>query len=54
VAFLGMTADYTLTSPTSVTVTVPAGVAAYAGTDIPVSVESGTIAGPPTELAVAP
>jgi hypothetical protein len=54
VAFLGMTADYTLTSPTSATVTVPTGVAAYAGTDIPVSVESGTIAGPPTDLAVAP
>jgi hypothetical protein len=54
VAFLGITADYTLASPTSVTVTVPPGVAAYAGTDIPVSVESGTIAGPPTDLAVAP
>jgi Pvc16 N-terminal domain len=54
VAFLGMTADYTLTSPNSVTVTVPAGVAAYADTSIAVSVESGTIVGPPTELAVAP
>jgi hypothetical protein len=54
VAFLGMTANYTFVSSTSVTVTVPAGVAFYAGTDIPVSVESGTIAGPPTELAVAP
>jgi hypothetical protein len=54
VAFLGMTADYTLVSPTSITVTVPAGVAAYAGTSIAVSVESGTIAGPPTDLEVAP
>lgn len=54
VAFLGLTADYTLTSPTSVTVTVPAGVAAYAGTKVAVSVESGTIAGPPSDLAVAP
>jgi hypothetical protein len=54
VAFLGMTADYTRTSPTSVTVTVPAGVAAYAGTNIAVSVESGTIAGPPADLGVAP
>jgi hypothetical protein len=54
VAFLGMTADYTLASATSITVTVPAGVAPYAGTDIPVSVESGTITGPPTDLAVAP
>jgi hypothetical protein len=54
VAFLGMTADYTLASATSITVTVPVGVAPYAGTDIPVSVESGTITGPPTELAVAP
>ena len=53
VAFLGMTADYTLTSATSVTVTVPAGVAAYAGTQIAVSIESGTIAGPPTGLQVA-
>lgn len=52
VAFLGLTADYTLTSATSVTVTVPAGVAAYAGSDIAVSVESGTIAGPPTDLGV--
>lgn len=54
VAFLGMTAGYTLVSPTSVTVTVPAGVAAYAGTSIAVSVESGTIAGPPADLEVAP
>ena len=54
VAFLGMTADYALTSPGSVTVTVPAGVADYAGTSIAVSVESGTIAGPPTDLGVAP
>jgi hypothetical protein len=54
VAFLGMTADYTLTSPASVTVTVPAGVTAYAGASIAVSVESGTIAGPPTDLGVAP
>ena len=54
VAFLGKTAYYTLITPTSVTVTVPAGVAAYAGTSIAVSVESGTIAGPPTELRVAP
>jgi hypothetical protein len=54
VAFLGLTADYALTSPTSVTATVPAGVAAYAGTSIAVSVESGMIAGPPTDLAVAP
>jgi hypothetical protein len=54
VAFLGLTADYTLTTPTSITVTVPAGVADYAGTSIAVSVESGTIAGPPTELGVAP
>ena len=54
VAFLGMTANYTRTSQTSVTVTVPGSVAAYAGTDIPVSIESGTIAGPPTDLAVAP
>jgi hypothetical protein len=54
VAFLGLTADYTLTTPTSVTVTVPAGVAAYAGTTIAVSLESGTIAGPPTDLGVAP
>jgi hypothetical protein len=54
VAFLGLTADYALTSPTSVSVTVPAGVAAYAGTSIPVSLESGTVAGPPTDLEVAP
>jgi hypothetical protein len=54
VAFAGMTASYTFVSPTSVTVTVPAGVADYAGTDIGVSVESGTIAGPPAQLAVAP
>lgn len=54
VAFVGLTAGYTLVSPTSVTVTVPAGVAAYAGTSIPVSVESGTIAGPPADLRVAP
>jgi hypothetical protein len=54
VAFLGMTADYTLISPTSVTVTVPAGVAAYVGTSIAVSLESGTVAGPPTDLEVAP
>jgi hypothetical protein len=33
---------------------VPAGVAAYAGTTIAVSLESGTIAGPPTDLGVAP
>jgi hypothetical protein len=54
VAFLGLTADYTLTSPTSVTVTVPAGVADYAGTNIPVSIQSGTVTGPPADLAVAP
>ena len=54
VAFLGMTADYALTSLTSATVTVPDGVAAYAGTDIAVSLESGTIAGPPADLRVAP
>jgi hypothetical protein len=53
VAFAGLTADYVLASPTSVTVTVPAGVAGYAGTDIAVSLESGTIAGPPAELGVA-
>lgn len=52
VAFLGLTADYTLTTPTSVTVTVPAGVAAYAGTSIAVSLESGTVAGPPADLEV--
>jgi hypothetical protein len=52
VAFLGQTADYTLASATSVTVTVPGGVAAYAGTDIAVSIESGTIAGPPADLEV--
>jgi hypothetical protein len=54
VAFLGMTAAYTRVSATSVQVRVPAGVAAYAGTQIPVAVVSGTIAGPPTDLAVAP
>jgi hypothetical protein len=54
VAFLGLTAAYTLTSPTSVTVTVPAGVAAYAGTNIPVSIKSGTVTGPPADLAVTP
>jgi len=53
VAFLGLTADYTLASPTSVIVTVPSGVAAYAGTSIPVNIQSGTVTGPPTDLAVA-
>jgi hypothetical protein len=54
VAFLGLTAAYTFASPTSVIVTVPAGVAAYADTNIPVSIQSGTVTGPPTDLAVAP
>ncbi|WP_426503066.1 DUF4255 domain-containing protein [Dactylosporangium sp. McL0621] len=54
VAFAGMMAPYTPASPTSITVNVPAGVADYAGTEIPVSVESGTIAGPPTPLVVSP
>jgi hypothetical protein len=54
VAFLGITAGYTLASPTSVSVTVPDGVAAYAGRDVAVSLESGTIAGPPADLRVAP
>jgi hypothetical protein len=54
VAFLGLTAAYTLVTPHSVTVTVPAGVAAYAGGDVAVSIQSGTITGAPTDLAVAP
>jgi hypothetical protein len=53
VAFVGFTAAYTLVTETSVSVTVPAGVAAYAGEEVPVSIVSGTIAGPPTDLAVA-
>jgi hypothetical protein len=52
VAFAGLTAGYTLTSPTSVTVTVPEAVAMYAGGQIAVSVESGTIAGPPEQAEV--
>jgi hypothetical protein len=54
VAFLGMTADYSPTSATSVSVIVPAGVATYAGTSIPVNLESGTVTGPPSDLEVAP
>ena len=54
VAFLGFTAAYTLVTATSISVTVPAGIAAYAGDEVPVSIVSGTIAGPPTDLAVAP
>jgi hypothetical protein len=52
VAFVGLTADYTLVSSTSVSATVPAGIAAYAGGQIPVSVESGTVAGPPVQAGV--
>jgi hypothetical protein len=54
VAFAGLTAPFTPVSATSISVTVPDGVAAWAGGQIPVSVESGTVTGPPTELAVAP
>ncbi len=54
VAFAGLSVPYTRTAPTTVSVTVPAAVAAYAGTDIAVSLESGTVSGPPTPLAVAP
>ena len=52
VAFGGVTAGYTVTSPTSVTVTVPAALSMYAGGQIAVSVESGTIAGPPEQVEV--
>jgi hypothetical protein len=54
VAFAGLTAPFTPVSGTSVSVTVPDAVAEAAGSEIPVSVESGTITGPPTSLAVAP
>jgi hypothetical protein len=54
VAFGGMAVPYTRTGPSQVTVTVPAGVAALAGSTIGVSIESGTITGRPRQLAVAP
>jgi hypothetical protein len=54
VAFGGLAVAYTRTGPTTVDVTVPARAAAFAGKDIPVSIEAGTIAGRPTLLAVAP
>ena len=56
VAFLGMTADYSPTSATSVSaaIVLGAGVATYAGTSIPVNLESGTVTGPPSDLEVAP
>ncbi|MCW3819210.1 DUF4255 domain-containing protein [Micromonospora sp. DR5-3] len=54
VAFGGVAVPYTRINPTTVTVMVPAGVAAFAGRRIPVSVESGTVTGRPLLLAVAP
>jgi hypothetical protein len=54
VAFLGLTARYTRLTPTSVSVTVPAGVAAYAGGEVGVSIQSGNVTGPPAGLVVAP
>ncbi|WP_331755561.1 DUF4255 domain-containing protein [Streptomyces sp. NBC_01643] len=54
VAFGGMAVPYTRTGPETVGVTVPAGVAAFAGDSIWVSIESGTITGRPARLAVAP
>jgi hypothetical protein len=54
IAFGGLAVPYTRTGPTTVTVTVPAGVAAFAGGTVPVSVQSGTISGRPIPLAVAP
>lgn len=54
VAFGGMAVPYTRTGPGTVTANVPAGVAAFAGGDIAVSIESGTITGRPAQLTVAP
>jgi hypothetical protein len=54
VAFSGMAVPYTWVDPATVTAVVPAGVAAFAGQDVPVSIESGTVSGRPTPLAVAP
>jgi len=54
VNFLGMSVPYTPAGAATVTATVPAGVGDYAGQSIGVSVTSGTVTGPPTDLAVAP
>lgn len=54
VAFSGMAVPYTRTGPQTVEATVPAGVAAFAGRTVAVSVESGMLTGRPAQLAVAP
>lgn len=54
VAFSGLAVPYTRTGAETVNVTVPAGVAAFSGGTIAVSIESGTITGRPAELVVAP
>lgn len=54
VNFLGMSVPYTPAAASSITATVPAGIGDYAGQSIGVSVTSGTVTGPPTDLAVAP
>ncbi|MET9019924.1 DUF4255 domain-containing protein [Actinopolymorpha sp. NPDC004070] len=54
VTFGGIAVAYTFVDPATVTVTVPAAVAAFAGGTVAVSVESGTITGRPRPLAVAP
>ena len=54
VNFLGMSVPYTPAGASTVTARVPAGVGNYAGGNIGVSITSGTVTGPPTDLAVAP
>jgi hypothetical protein len=54
VNFLGMSVAYTRVTAATVSAVVPAGIAAYAGQHIPVSLTSGTVTGAPADLAVAP
>lgn len=56
VGFGGLAVPYTPVTPSAVlqvSVAVPSGVATYAGRTVAASLESGTVSGPPTPLAVA-
>jgi hypothetical protein len=52
--FAGRAVPYTALSPTSIQVVVPALPAGSLGATVPVSLRCGTVAGPATEVAVAP
>jgi multidrug efflux pump subunit AcrA (membrane-fusion protein) len=54
VAFGGLAVPYTRTGTGTVEVAVPAGVAAFAGQQIAVSLTSGTVSGRPLRMRVAP